>query len=592
MTVLRRFRISAVVCALALLLCELVSKPYAEMGICDDWTYFLTAQKLAITGHVLYNGWVNAIVGWQLFYGAAFIKLFGATYTAVRSTTLLVAMATAFFTQRSLVRSGISERNATIGTLALVLSPIYLMLSVTFMTDIPGMFALVLCFYCCLRVLQAPSARATIGWLWTAAITNAVFGTSRQIAWLGVLVIVPSTLWLLRSQRRVLLAGLAAFFAGVAIVFGCMHWFSQQPYTLPQHIKLHIVPYSHMLGGMAVLYLLVPFFLLPVFTMFLPGIGRKRLILAVLIALASLVCASLLVHYDAFNVQKGDWMGIHGMYENPNIKGQLPVFVTPPYQILLAAASFAGLLSFLAAFALPSTRLAATSSSSNTISWRQLGILLGPFAAAYTFLLLPRAGIGLFDRYLLGLLAFLLVCILRVYQERIQPQLPLTSLLLVAAMAVYGVAVTHNMFSFYRARIALAAEIRAAGVPDTSVDNGWEYNGVVELQHAWHINDDTIEFPAHSFVPVPPLPANACYIYWYADTPHIQPIYNISSDPNACAGPAGFAPVTYSRWLASAPGVLYVVRYLPLGSPESLCFTQKIGCPATQKTLDTPYAPR
>jgi hypothetical protein len=532
------------------------------MGICDDWSYFLIAKKLVLTGHIAYNGWVNAMLGWQLYFAAAFIQLFGASYTTVRSTTLLVAMLTAFLTQRSLVRSGVSERNATIGTLAMILSPLYLMLSVTFMTDIPGMFALVVCFYSCLRALQTLSPRAAIGWLWFAVASNAVLGTSRQIAWLGLLVMVPSALWLLRTQRSVLLAGAAAVLAGVAFVYGCMSWFTRQPYSLPQHLTFHAVPYSHMLRGVALLYLLLPFLLLPIFAIFVPGIARRSRILAIIIVAACLAYAALLAHHNAFDMKAGGWIGIHGMYENPNLKGQLPVFVTVRYQILLAAASLAGLLSFLAVF-LPARTRRASLVTSRTISWKQLGILLGPYAAAYTLLLLPRATIGLFDRYLLGLVAFVLLCVLRVYQEKIQPQLPLASLLLVAGMAVYGVAVTHNMFSFYRARIAMAAEIHAAGVPDTSVDNGWEINGVVELENAPNINFSWIELPAHAYRKLPPQPSGVCYIYWYNETPHIHPIYNVSSDPNACAGPAGFAPVTYSRWLASGPGVLYVVRYLP-----------------------------
>ncbi len=561
----RRFRTPAVLCALALLLCELISRPYAEMGICDDWSYYLIAQKLALTGHIAYNGWVNAMLGWQLYSAAAFMKLFGASYTTVRMTTLLVAMATAFLTQRTLVRSGVSERNATIGTLAMVLSPLYLMLSVTFMTDVPGMFALVLCFYSCLRALQTPSPRAAIGWLWFAVATNAVLGTSRQIAWLGLLVIVPSALWLLRSQRRVLLAGATAVLAGVAFVFGCMHWFNRQPYTLPQHLIFHAVPYSQMLSGVALLYLLLPFLLLPVFAAFVPGIATRSRTVALILVAACLVCAVLLARNNAFDMHAGGWTGIHGMYENPNLKGELPVFVTTPWQVLLATLSLSGLISFLAAFLpLRSTVTDPPSITRSALSWKQLGVLLGPYAAAYTLLLLPRASIGIFDRYLLGLIVFVLLCVLRIYQERIQPQLPLATLLLVAGMAVYGVTVTHNMFSFYRARIVLADEVRAAGVPDTAIDNGWEINGVVELENAANINFDWIEVPAHAYRDVAPQPPDACYIYWYAQTPHIHPVYNVSTDPNACAGPAGFPPVTYSRWLAP-PGVLYVVRYLPPG---------------------------
>src|ERR1700679_614606 len=159
MQLVRRFRLPAVLCAFSVLVCSLISRPFAGMGIADDGPYVLTALKLATTGHIAYNGWVSAMLGWQLYLGAAFIKLFGFSFTAVRMSVLLVAVALAFVLQRTLVRSGITERNATIGTLAFVLSPLYLMLSVTFMSDLPGLFAIVVCLYGCLRSLQSPTAR-------------------------------------------------------------------------------------------------------------------------------------------------------------------------------------------------------------------------------------------------------------------------------------------------------------------------------------------------------------------------------------------------------------------------------------------------
>jgi hypothetical protein len=120
----RRYRIPVVFCALAILICEFVARPYANMGICDDGPYFLMARTLATTGHIAYNGWGTAMLGWQLYIGAAFIKLFGPSFTAVRGSTLLVSLATAFLLQRTFVRSGVTERNATLATLALVVTPL------------------------------------------------------------------------------------------------------------------------------------------------------------------------------------------------------------------------------------------------------------------------------------------------------------------------------------------------------------------------------------------------------------------------------------------------------------------------------------
>ena len=41
----------------------------------------------------------------------------------------------------------------------------------------------------------------------------------------------------------------------------------------------------------------------------------------------------------------------------------------------------------------------------------------------------------------------------------------------------------------------------------------------------------------------PALPDDDCPMLWYDLTPHIHPLYGVSFDPDACYGPAPFAPV-------------------------------------------------
>jgi hypothetical protein len=50
-------------------------------------------------------------------------------------------------------------------------------------------------------------------------------------------------------------------------------------------------------------------------------------------------------------------------------------------------------------------------------------------------------------------------------------------------------------------------------------------------------------------------------------TSHIQLLYRVSFDPNACYGRASFAPVHYSRWLSRTPDTLYVVRFATPAAP-------------------------
>jgi uncharacterized protein YaaQ len=45
------------------------------MGICDDGPYILMAQKLAVTGHIFYNGNTTPMLGCQLYLAAASLAL-------------------------------------------------------------------------------------------------------------------------------------------------------------------------------------------------------------------------------------------------------------------------------------------------------------------------------------------------------------------------------------------------------------------------------------------------------------------------------------------------------------------------------------
>ena len=570
MQLVHKFRLPALLCAFAVLICSLISKPFAGMGIADDGPYTLTALKLAATGHVAYNGWVSAILGWQLYLAAPFVRLFGFSFTVVRMSGLMVAMALAFILQRTLVRAGITERNATIGTLAFVLSPLYLALSVTFMTDLPGLFALVLCLYGCLRSLQASTSRAAILWLCFAVATNAVCGTSRQIAWLGILAIVPSTLWLLRRRRLVLIAGAATTLLGVLFILACMHWFALQPYIVPAADHLFVKSLRIKATAMEFVHFFLnfPFLLLPLVAVFLPQIRKSRP--RVTVILSALFFAYLVIalypHPLPIRLPLEPTFPQHfgfnpsGMFDFTLIQGDQPVLFGRIIRALLTIASLGGLIGLIASFF--SARSTAAAAPSPSISWTQLCILLGPFTLAYLLIILPRPStFGLYERYALPLLLVALIGLVRYYQEKVQPQLPLTALLLVAIMATFAVAITHNTFALYRARVALAAELRSNGVPDTSVDNGWEYNFGVQIRRNGYINESKIVRPADAYTPVPALPAGTCPMHFHDETPIIQPLYGISFEPSACYGPAPFTPVHYSRWLASSPGTLFVVRY-------------------------------
>jgi len=575
MQLVRRFRLAAIFCAFAMLFCELISKPFTTMNICDDGPYIRMAQTFAQTGHIVYNGWAAAMIVSQIYLAQPFIKLFGYSYTTVRMSTLLVAVLTAFLFHRLLVRIGASERNATLGTLALVLSPMYLMLAATFMSDLHGLFAIVLCLYGCVRAIRSSADRSAIAWICFAVVTCAVFGTSRQIAWLGDLVMVPSTLWLLRSRSRVLLGGAVVTAVAFLFILGCMHWLGRQPYVIP--VPLFVGPFAKRLALRELSYIVleIPFLVLPVIAVFIPRLFRsfrsrpyiRPLLLAVLLAYVVIAfhlrnLSDPILHLEPTAGWIGSWVNIYGVCEH--LAGARVVLGTKTL-VVLTIVCLGGLLGVLAVVLQARRAKPLHPPAAAVLSWKQLGILLLPFSAVYLMFLgaATATTYAIYDRYALGLLPPTLIVLIRLYQERVRPTLPLATILLIIVMAAYGIIVTHNTFALDRARVDLANELHANGVPFTSIDGGWDYNFDTELENSSHINDPRLKVPADAYVAPPLPPPGYCHVFWYDRTPHIHALYGVSLLPDKCYGRAPFAPAQYRPWPLRTPINIYAVRYAP-----------------------------
>lgn len=156
-----------------------------------------------------------------------------------------------------------------------------------------------------------------------------------------------------------------------------------------------------------------------------------------------------------------------------------------------------------------------------------------------------------------------MIVLVRLYQERVRPSLPLATVLLIIIMGAYGIFVTHNTFALDRAKVDLANELHANGVPFTAIDGGWDYNFDTELQYSDHINIPLIKVPKDAYIVPPPAPSGYCQPYWSDRTPHVHALYGISFLPNKCYGRAPFAPVQYRPWPLRTPVTLYAVRYAP-----------------------------
>ena len=566
-------RNQALLCSFALLVCTLIARPFVEMGINDDFSYIRSALHLAQTGRVVYYGWGSPILGWQLYLGALFIKLFGFSFSIVRSSVLLVAAATVYLLHRILVRCGICEANATIGTLSFALSPLFLPLAFSFMNDVPGVFSLLLCLYLCLRSLQAATTTAAFYWLIFAALSNVLTGTARQTSWLGVIVVVPSTLWLLREHRISWVRAALFWLLSLLCIYGCLKWFNHQPHVERINLIENIRDRGPMLYIIRNVYhfvISVPLLLLPVLVGFISPawVKTRRSRFAVASAVAALVLVVLAGFYLYRHSPGLGWLAPwgsnyvtqRGLINIPDI-GVRPTVLGPQMRIIISFFVFFALFAFAACVSSSSGPYQYETSTRNRIpSGRDLTILLAPFTIVYFALLLPRGAVGLmFDRYLLPLLVVALIIVLRLYQQRVAERLPAFSVVCLFIVAAYSVAALHDLYSMERARLAAADEIRAASVPRTAFYGGVEYDGWTQIDSQGYV---VAPDPNVSSESQPTLSSdstsNSCDYELASSYPAIQPKYALSFDPQACDGLSRFAPVPYRTWLPPFSDFIYI----------------------------------
>ena len=557
-----RFRHLAWLCGLVVAISVLATNPFVESGMNDDFAYAWCAKTLAQTGHVVYNAWGLMMLGWQLLLGATFIKIFGFSFTIVRAGVFLVAIITTILLQRIFVHCGISERNAAFGTLTLMLSPLVCPLCFSYMTDVPALFALLVCLYGCLRAVESLSRRAVLGWLAFAFVSNALLGTVRQVAWLGLLVMVPSACWVLRRTRGVLIAALAMWVLGAAFIVLCLRWFEAQPYTFHEPLLHGHLPLRALVHGM----LAAIFCALPVMFAFLvhakpDWLRSRRMVVAA--GLFALACFSILF----MSHQPGEWLApfgtdalsAHGVDIPMTMVGEATAVIPRAVRWFLTALTLLSGLSLLL-WALPwSSAIESTETALRKRSTNVVWVLLLPLTGSYLFLIATRSLV--YDRYWIPLLFMFLVGLLRMYEHKVSSVLPASCGFVLGIAAAFSVLSTHDQFATYRARLAAANELTNAGVPRTSFFAGVEYDGWTELQQQGYIDNPRMKLPQEKLKDAALVGLPWSCVPWYTSwDPAINPEYEVSQAPTPCFPLADRPPVHYTTWLPPTHRELYFIR--------------------------------
>jgi hypothetical protein len=574
-------RRNGLICSLVVAACVLVADPRADMPFSDGFSYVKTTLDFIRTGHILYNGWATAMLGWLVPWGALFIKVFGFSFTVMRLSMLPIDIATVFLFHQILRRFGLNSQNAIFGTFAFALSPIFFPSAASYMTDVPGMLVIFICLYMCIRAVATTNNTHALLWLCFAAGINVLGGTVRQIAWLGALVIVPSTAWLLRERRDMKIAGGLLWIFSLAGVLACLHWFNSQPYSVPEHIIWALptlrLPF-HLAAQIIKTFLCLFLVLFPVLTVWLPSsarLGRKAWLRITGVAGLWIVFWIVAYRHTRLDTWLMPWLE-YLLVEQSSLAPHM--FGTPVAAILWIRIAISllvivtGLIVMELAVAL-CRESKPTGGHGSALPWNETLWLLVPFSLAYFLLLLPRGAFDqIQDRYLVGLTPVAIVFLVRLYQDRVSSKLPPISFAVLAFFAIYSVAGTHDMFVEARAQVRIIQMLESSGIPRKSIQAGFPADGWLQIQDGGHMNESRIRVPADAYNPnISTLIPDGCRNGFTKFTPIIVPKYFVifpwmknpseSESPKAwCFVPAEFPSIDYTTWLPPFHAVLPVEK--------------------------------
>jgi hypothetical protein len=487
-----------------------------DFALNDDWAYAWSVRHLLETGEVRVLPWAAPALVTHVAWGAALAKVFGASYLVLRCGTLAFGLASLLLLYAIARRGALAPGPALVMALAAAVSPWFVNLSFTFMTEVPWTAMLLAAM---LLALHAERGRLLL--VFGAGLLVLCAALSRQYAIITAPAFVALLLTDALRQRRGLpvalgraalfllpvVAGFAAYFYWFLHVHGATTGYSD---TLAGIRRIRWQPFAHALQGFHYLGL----WLLP----FSVAAWRAGLVRTVVTRLQAVVSLVLLAGY-ALGVALSFPLDPQPLY---GVKGEFPISMPYMHNLVYNVGSgvptftdvYEGRVPFLHDALWFGWVLTALTTASGVlaggwlvrglrVTWRHVwSSLRGPggeaapgpealgpddevargrlrlllFGAAGCYLGWQLVtGMSLFDRYFAVAVPMLLLLAVDGLPARVAASRP--AFVVIALFGLFSVGTTREYLALSGARQVVADRLHAAGIPDDQVDAGFEING-------------------------------------------------------------------------------------------------------------------
>lgn len=532
-----------------------LTNPVGNFPINDDWVYALAVKSVLETGYYQFPSPSSANVGPQVYWGAFFCLPYGFSFTALRFSTLTLGLIGAIALYGLARVLGANSKIALLGSLVLVVNPLYFGLANSFMTDIPFITLVIIALLLQVKGFQLESRPYLIMGLIISFAAILV----RQ---LGVVLLVAFALaYMIRNGFRWInfIKVTSLVVSGVLLHIAYQYWLvdSERTPLLMVHSdvrNLNIPSLSIVGKKLLVAYTYLGFFILPFLPVYTTSKSsevsnlRNKIIGMVLVAFALSILiflwwANRMMPLSE-NVLDSSGLGPLTLRDTFNLGINFPKL--PPallvYWQLMTIFSVVAACVVLYYFWLAShqTLVKCRSTDFRPGTWPYW--LIAGLAATYFAILVIIAGrFPLFDRYLILFLPLIILLIITIKFDAPPRSRGLGIKMSIVLITVYGgytVAATHDYLAWNRTRwVATNDLMQQDNVSPKQIDGGYEFNG-------WYLYDAKYkQTPKKSW-------------WWVVDDEYI-----IASGPIA-----GYAPMRryiFDRWLLQRASDVWVLRRIP-----------------------------
>jgi len=487
----------------------LVVNPFVEMPFDDDWSYAFTVRQFLAGGHITYNGWSAPLIITQTLWGALWCKLLGYSVVTLRLSTLPMDIGAAVLCYVLARRADLRPAAALCATLTLCLSPLFLPLALSFMTDVPAVFYVLMSLYLLLRAAHAASTRAAILWLTAGTLAGIIGGMTRQIVWVAPLGVIPYLLILRRGNYEFLFAGILAWMIVLLDIVLCMRWFARQADVFLDPSLITCIRQGMARPRITIINIILVTFTAVMFTLpaalpfaldQLRRLWRERNSWrSALAAIIILFLSAEIARRPAFGM--APWL--YNIVTAQGVIGPLEISGDRPFIMPLLIRGVVSALVLMTTYLLAARGAVllidfrkSAARTRNFFAAADARAFLVIFGVSYFVLLLIRAGQDLvFDRYCLPLIPCLGIPLLR--GRSLALAWPM-----VVMFGIYGLASTQDNLALAAARRAGVERLESHGVPASQIAAGFEYDFDTQLQEAGRINRYGITNPMQPFNPI------------------------------------------------------------------------------------------